>query len=104
MFKIAGGTRANSIAKWDGQNWHSLGEGFENGFNRGGINTILVDGNDVYVGGYFDHAGHTAASNLARWDGAEWHEVGGGTGADLDGSEERDAVEPWKHASAETES
>jgi len=52
-------------------------------FNRppgidGPVYSIATNGNEIYVGGNFDFAGHVAATNLARWDGTNWHPVGGG--------------------------
>jgi hypothetical protein len=35
-------------------------------------------GPSLYVGGYFDQAGDVAVQNIARWDGVQWHDVGGG--------------------------
>lgn len=32
----------------------------------------------LYVGGLFHRAGDAAVGNVARWDGAAWHDVGGG--------------------------
>jgi hypothetical protein len=39
-FSIAGGIIANSIVKWDGQKWSSLGEGPENGVS---VNVPFVE-------------------------------------------------------------
>jgi hypothetical protein len=50
------------------QSPHVLGEVF----------TMLADGSDLYVTGQFETAGGAAASNIARWDGAQWHALGGG--------------------------
>jgi hypothetical protein len=51
--------------------WYSLGPGIGNG-----VETMVVHGNDVYVGGWFvDGAGIPDADYLARWDGCEWHAV-----------------------------
>jgi trimeric autotransporter adhesin len=32
----------------------------------------------LYAGGTFDQAAGVVANNIARWDGSEWHDVGGG--------------------------
>src|SRR5205814_5033435 len=34
-------------------------------------------GNDLYVGGLFQRAGDAPAVGLAKWDGANWSDVGG---------------------------
>jgi hypothetical protein len=79
-FTNAGGvTGASYLARWDGVQWHAVG-----GANAisGGFSTIVtaiaISGTDVYVGGDFTNAGGvTGANYIARWDGAQWHAVGG---------------------------
>jgi hypothetical protein len=56
--------------------WQNLGTGLP-GLN-GPVYAIAVSGSDVYVGGRFTNAGGVnGANNLARWDGSQWHAVGG---------------------------
>jgi len=70
-FSQAGGIVANSVAKWNGTSWSSLGTGPANGVDVGsGISNVLalaVSGTDVYVGGFFDRAGGIAANNVAYY-------------------------------------
>lgn len=64
----------SNIAMWDGEIWHSLGEGLS-----GEVNTVFVDGDDLYVGGSFSDAGGVdGADRIARWDGSKWNALGGG--------------------------
>jgi hypothetical protein len=83
-FGSAGGVAANHIARWNGTSWAPLGTG------AGGVSgqffpfqpqvaalAVLPNG-DLAVGGHFLAAGGTAVQHLARWDGALWHDVGGG--------------------------
>src|SRR5262245_45834973 len=44
----------------------------------GVVSAIAVMGKDVFVGGQFSRAGSTAATNIARWDGTNWWELGAG--------------------------
>ncbi|MBO9327013.1 MAG: hypothetical protein J7463_17125, partial [Roseiflexus sp.] len=56
--------------------WQNLGTGLP-GLN-GPIYAIAISGTNVYVGGRFtDAGGISGANNLARWDGSQWHAVGG---------------------------
>ena len=77
-FQAAGGISANSIAKWSGTAWSSLGTGTGSGLN-GIINAVVVAGNgEVYVGGNFVQAGGITVNNLAKWNGTAWSSLGTG--------------------------
>ena len=91
-FTSAGGVSANSIARWNGTNWHALQGSGGNGLSfaqppghiygwGAACLTVVEPGNSVpaglYVGGLFSSAGGVSVQNLARWDGAEWHAIGG---------------------------
>lgn len=81
-FTVAGGVPAQSIARWDGQAWSSVGDGvvgevqalavFDDGSGRG---PLLV------AGGLFTAAGGEVANNIASWDGRTWSPLGAGTNA-----------------------
>jgi hypothetical protein len=76
MFDSAGGSPANSVAKWDGASWSCLGQGI-----RGDcVNALAWDGKgNLFAGGDFDTAGGLPMRNLARWNGSNWDPVGGAT-------------------------
>jgi len=82
-FTNAGGVPgANSIARWNSANntWNLVGgaNAISGSFPDTIVRTIAISGTDVYVGGDFaDAGGNSAADYLARWDGAQWHAVGG---------------------------
>ena len=69
------------IAKWDGTNWHPLGEGI--GGNA--VLSMLKDGNDLFVGGVFTFVKTNNgsflhnANNIVRWDGTNWYALAKGT-------------------------
>jgi hypothetical protein len=85
-FETAGGVTAKRIARWDGQQWHTLGAGFEP-WNYSGIPTSAVwslatfddgTGPAVYAGGSFAASGNTIVNAIARWDGLQWRPLGDG--------------------------
>jgi hypothetical protein len=72
-FTTAGGNAANSIAKWDGNNWSALGSGMDNN-----VLALATSGTNLYAGGDFTTAGSTAASYIAKWNGSSWAALGSG--------------------------
>ncbi len=80
-FAVAGGVTVNGIAKWDGQNWHALGQPGSEGVS-GFVWSLAVfddgDGEALYVGGFFNSAGGVPANRIAKWDGQNWSAVGEG--------------------------
>lgn len=75
-FAQAGGAAANSIARWNGAVWNSIGTGPANGVNNE-ANTLAFGRNgEVYVGGYFSQAGQVPVYGVARWDGTAWSRLG----------------------------
>ncbi len=54
----------------------SLGSGSANTYLS--VDCFFVDGNDLYIGGTFTEAGGKKVNHIARWDGNQWHELGGG--------------------------
>ena len=78
-FTIAGGVEARRVARWDGTAWHAVGDGFP-----ATVHTLAVfddgTGPALYAGGEFNQSmGIATPRHLARWDGASWVEVAGGT-------------------------
>lgn len=83
-FTSAGGHSANRIAKWDGAAWTALGSGIGGSESTVRAMASFHDGVGnaaLFVGGSFLSADGVEASNIARWDGASWSSVGGGTNA-----------------------
>lgn len=80
-FSQAGGMIANHVARYDGSNFHPLGERPANGFATPALNVACIGQADdgIYVGGLLTAAGKAAASRIARWDGTNWHPLAGGT-------------------------
>jgi len=83
-FLRAGGKTANGIARWNGNSWSALGLGLRgrSPFTASGEG-LAVFGSDVYVGGDFTAATNltgsvVVVSNIARWDGSRWSELGQG--------------------------
>jgi hypothetical protein len=78
-FEDAGGAGANSIAKWDGTNWSPLGSGITGGGPKVIKSMIVFDdgtGPALFAGGIFSIAGGIPVNHLAKWDGANWSDIG----------------------------
>jgi trimeric autotransporter adhesin len=88
LFRGAGEVAAERVALWDGSAWLPLTDLGGTG-TSGPVYALAVfnagSGPELYVGGQFDRAGGTAASNLARWNGREWRTVGAGAAEGLSG-------------------
>jgi hypothetical protein len=67
------------LARWNGQTWSDLQGGFTVPSGGMSIDALCRFGSMLYVGGRFGTAGGTPASHVARWDGAQWAALGGGT-------------------------
>ncbi|MBK8068182.1 MAG: hypothetical protein IPK27_11320 [Rhodanobacteraceae bacterium] len=84
-FTAAGGAPADSIARWNGSAWSTLGNGEVQGV-AGLVYDLAVNGADLYAGGLFSSAGGVPAASIARWDGSAWTALGGGVGGRDDAS------------------
>jgi len=77
-FDTAGSVTARRLARWDGSQWHSMSTGITTLGHEVRALAVLPNG-DLVVGGSFAQIGGVAgATNIARWDGASWHDLGGG--------------------------
>jgi hypothetical protein len=81
-FTMAGSLPVNGIARWDGSAWSALGAGVGGGILKF-VDAIAFLGGDVYAGGLFTKATNNggvvvAATNIARWTGGTWTNVGSG--------------------------
>ncbi len=86
QFQSSGGVATHAIARWNGmsQTWSSLGSGLA-GCEAilcylPAVYSILIVGDDVYVGGNFNSAGGVAVHDIARWNikDKHWHAMGSG--------------------------
>lgn len=75
-FTMAGGNPANRIARWDGQTWHQVGDGFDDGTV---VDLKVLPNGDLIAGGTFTSAGDVPVNRIARWDGFDWHPFGLGS-------------------------
>jgi hypothetical protein len=81
-FGGAGPVQTLGVIRWNGSAWSALGSGIDEFFPIVSTLTTFDDGagSALYVGGFFDGAGHVpSATNVARWNGSRWSSVGGGT-------------------------
>lgn len=75
VFSKMGNTLANNIARWDGTNWHALGNGVD-----GMVSSFCVDSvnNILYVGGGIFTADTISVRYVAGWNGTNWFAPGQG--------------------------
>jgi hypothetical protein len=75
-YAYAGGVLSNSIAKWNGSNWSSLGSGVS-----AAVLTMVVfddgSGPALYAGGDFGDVGGVTAGHIAKWNGTSWSGLSG---------------------------
>ncbi|MCB0711032.1 MAG: T9SS type A sorting domain-containing protein [Ignavibacteriae bacterium] len=78
-FDSAGSLRTPSIVAWNttAESWETLGEGLVNDFLPS-VNSLSVDGETLYAGGSFQRSGIDSMSNIAKWDGSGWTNLGSG--------------------------
>jgi len=62
------------IAKWEDSLWTQVGSSGADG----SIQSLAVYNGELYAGGNFFNIGGASVSNIARWDGTTWKDVGGG--------------------------
>ncbi len=84
-FNDINGVPAYSLARWDtvARAWSLVGgaPGLVSGNGQfvGQAFALAFDASgNLYVGGYFDHAGSLATSNIARWNGVAWSALASG--------------------------
>ena len=71
-FNMIGETaNTNSIARWNGKNWNSVGGGFST-TSYAQVRALEVYNNKLYVGGGFDSIAGISLNNMAVWDGISW--------------------------------
>jgi hypothetical protein len=69
-FSVADGAPANSIMRWDGNQFHDVGGGV-----NGGILNMRIYNDELYVCGDFTFAGNQSINYLAKWNGNSWSSV-----------------------------
>ncbi len=82
QYNTAGGITVNKIAVWNGSIWAALKS--PSSLNAGAdtnIYSLVVSGNDVFVGGALTTAGDWRVNHAARWNSVaqNWYSLGGGT-------------------------
>lgn len=74
------GTEVAKIARWEGSQWHGLGQGVvvtsEYTRKPATVNDIAIDETLVYAGGRFDLANNNHVNSIARWNGSDWQGFG----------------------------
>jgi len=88
-FTSAGGNTVNHVARWNGSAWLPVGSGLGSrpglGYDQTtyeAVTTLAMDGSgNLYAGGSFTNAGSLAITNVAKWNGSTWSNLGTGLGS-----------------------
>lgn len=76
-FAAVGFTTTGKLARWDGASWSAVGGGVTGaGTSHVAVLQVMPNG-DLIVGGSFQFVGNQPNLGLARWDGSQWHQLGG---------------------------
>ncbi len=87
-FTMAGGEKANRIARLTGTDWAKVGSATGNGVNDRVLALAVYDdgsGPALYAGGSFTRVGSVPASFIAKWDGDSWSALGDGASQGVNG-------------------
>ncbi|MFI4915808.1 MAG: GC-type dockerin domain-anchored protein [Phycisphaerales bacterium JB060] len=78
---LGGSFEGHTVVRWDGTNWHTLGEGIPT--NEVRDMAVYDDGRGpaLYCTGFFATAGDETVNHVARWDGDGWEALGSGLDA-----------------------
>ncbi len=80
-FERAGSMAANSVARWDGERWHAMGQALREGLGTAVFALAVFDdgqGPALYAGGGPLTGTSGPGSHIARWDGSAWAPLGEG--------------------------
>lgn len=77
-FDKASSHNVHNIARWDGAEWRNVSDGLDGDDPNVYALAVFDDGTGpaLYAGGKFTTAGGINVSNIARWDGRDWSDVG----------------------------
>lgn len=69
------GANINFVARWNGEDWVQLGTGLTGTSIHNGVTSLVSDGSNVYIGGWFDTPGGYG-QNVLVWDGTSLSNLG----------------------------
>lgn len=77
------GTNGGSIARWETDHWALIGGGVMvlGPGSTGNVRGLAITPTGMYIAGAFSSVGGSEdeqyVQNVARWDGTQWHDIGG---------------------------
>jgi hypothetical protein len=78
VFDTAGTAAVESLARWNGSSWSSIGSGLTSQGQLASLRAVTTAANgDVYVAGWFPLGGFGPTAKIARFDGTSWQLIGG---------------------------
>ena len=77
-FEFAGGKQCFGIARWNGNEWFSMGGGLVDslGYFYYHVQDIKRLNNEIYIGGNFNFVDGVNSPGISRWNGTTWQKVG----------------------------
>jgi hypothetical protein len=79
VFNSVGNTVAHYIAKWDGSTWTTLGQGVDNAVEAFAFSpdgTVYASG--AFITAFNSDGTPVTAVGIAKWNGQQWSDLGGG--------------------------
>ncbi|MEX2597899.1 MAG: T9SS type A sorting domain-containing protein [Salibacteraceae bacterium] len=78
-FDSIGNQQTNGLARWNGEEWKTAYDlpTIDPWGNPNRISAVIEYKGEIYIGGNFNNA-ETGMDEIAKWNGTEWTDVGGG--------------------------
>ncbi len=83
FFTAAGANLADCVAEWNGSSWSVMGSAISAEDNYPYVNSLVVSGGTLFVGGNFDAFDGVTANDIVQYNGATWSALAAGLNGDV---------------------